>query len=87
MENGRPSGLGRLYYSDGELGYVGGRDYNNDRSGYGRWYYYDVWDGVMKDDQLVDGKKYYKNEDGTHDCYEVKDAKVGACIQKSVKLY
>ena len=89
MENGRPSGLGRRYYDHGELGYVGGIDYNNRCSGYGRLYYSwgDVCDGVMKDNDLVDGKLYKPNKDGTHDCYEVKDKKEGACIQKSVKLY
>ena len=89
MENGRPSGLERLYYSGGELGYVGGIDYNNYCSGYGRCYFEsgNVEDGVMKDNDLVDGKLYKKNKDGTHDCYEVKDKKEGACIQKSVKLY
>ena len=89
MENGRPSGLERLYYSDGELNYVGGIDYNNKLTGYGRWYNLDgnVYDGLMKDNDLVDGKKYKKNEDGTHDCYEVKDGEEGKCIQKAVKLY
>jgi len=88
MENGRPSGLGRRYYDDGELYYVGGRDYNNKAAGYGRWYFDDgnVWDGVWKEDRLVDGKFYKKNKDGTHDCYEFKDKKEGKCIQKSVKL-
>ena len=41
MENGRPSGLGRRYWSDGELCYVGGRDYNNKAAGYGRYYFDD----------------------------------------------
>ena len=36
MEHGRPSGLGRFYYLSGELGYVGGIDYNNYYSGYGK---------------------------------------------------
>ena len=89
MENGRPSGLGRLYYDDGELRYVGGIDYNNSAAGYGRYYRGNgnVEDGVFKDSLLVDGKRYKKNADGTHDCYEFKDKKEGKCIQKAVKLY
>ena len=77
MENGRPSGLGRRYWSDGELCYVGGRDYKNKLTGYGRYYFNDgeVEDGVFKDNELVDGKFYKPNKDGTHDCYEVKDKK------------
>ena len=76
----------RYYYDSGELWYVGGIDYNNKSAGYGRYYWRNVEDGVFKDGDLVDGKLYKPNKDGTHDCYEVKDKKEGKCIQKSVKL-
>ena len=69
MEHGRPSGLGRWYNDSGELEYVGGIDYNNDRTGYGRYYWSDgdVWEGMWKEDKLVDCKRYEDNKDGTHD--------------------
>ena len=64
----------REYYPNGELAYVGGRDYNNKGAGYGRLYFIgNVQDGVMKDGSLVDGKLYKRNKDGTHDCYEVEN--------------
>ena len=88
MENGRPSGLMREYYPNGELFYVGGIDYNNDNVGYGRRYY--SWgvvsDGEWKNNRLVDGKRYKRNKGGTHNCYEVKDGQEGECIQKTIRL-
>ena len=82
MEHGRPTGLGRWYEDGGELRYVGGIDYNNYNTGYGRWYNADgnKLEGVWKERKLVDGKIYTDNKYGTHDCYEVKDNKKGACI-------
>ena len=82
MEHGRPSGLGRWYYDSGELLYVGGIDYNNDRTGYGRSYWSgNVSEGMWKENKLVDGKRYKDNKDGSHDCYEVKQGKEGGeCI-------
>jgi hypothetical protein len=35
---------------------------------------------MWKEDILVEGKKYTVNEDGTYDCYLVKDKKIGERI-------
>ena len=74
MEHGRPTGIGRWYYDSGELGYVGGRDYNNYNTDYGRSYWGggNVSEGFWKEEKLFDGNRYKDNKNGTFDFYEVK---------------